>query len=156
MINYSISARNTTVTVEGVKQKVEKWFATPQLKGTLTTQEFADMMSAASGRYQSAQIFALVAIVAAQLVLQAKDSRRVQLGGLGTFGPALSSEGVLNAEDFNAKNHIKKVYINWARSNQFSELRGASFNLVATLNIKKAGTKATKKASNVVNVNPEN
>ena len=157
MINYSISKRSVTVTDStGVKTKADKWFAKPQSKGTLTTEEFATMMSSASGRYQSAQIFALICIVAEQLKLQAKDSRKVQLGGLGAFGPALSSEGVMNADDFNPRSHVKKVYLSWDKSSKFSTLRDAKFNLVPTLAIAQAGTKATKNASNVVNVNPEN
>ena len=158
MINYSIAKRSVTVTNddEGYKEKVEKWYPTVQTKGTVTISEFADMLAAASGHYQSSQVLALVSIIATQLVLQAKDSRRVVLGNIGTFGPALSSEGVLNAEDFNAGRDVKKVYLNWTKGSKFSKLSDAKFNLVPTIQIQKAGTKATKKASNVVNVNPEN
>ena len=157
MIHYSISLRSCTVqNPAGYKEKRDMWFATAQSQGTMSLGSFAEYLTVSNSHYQASQVTALVGIIAEQLKFQARQSRRVALGELGTFGPALSSEGVMNAEDFSPSRDIKKVYLAWDRSSRFSALRDARFTIVATRAIADAGRKAVKKASNIVNVNPEN
>ena len=60
------------------------------------------------------------------------EGKKVYLGELGAFYPAVSSTGATSASEFTAGN-IKKLTVNWTRGSDLKNMiHEANFNLVAT------------------------
>ena len=151
-INYSLSERNVTVKnpSTGVKEKVLKRYAKAQANGKMTLDEFCALVARTSKGYSASNIKALTVVLAAAVKANAKLSLRSQLGDLGFFGHGLTSEGVLDAQQFTPQSNIKKVYVKWTKGSRLATLLDATFTLVATNAAKSAGKKATKQAKSEV------
>lgn len=151
-INYSLSERNVTVKdpVTGVKTKVLKRYAKAQANGKMTLDEFCALVARTSKGYSASNIKALTVVLASALVANAKMSQRSQMGELGYFGHGLSSEGILDAQQFSPQSNVKKVYVKWTKGSRLANLTNATFTLISTRDVQKAGKKAQKQASSEI------
>ena len=80
------------------------------------------------------------------------ESKKIQLGELGSFSVALNTKGANTAALFTAEN-IKKVNVNWERGKLFKNLRDdATFQLVPS---RKAQEDAVADAKRQETLQPE-
>lgn len=164
MINYSLNYRTVKVadldangnkqyTAGGelIKKNVQKAYGTVQTIGTLSFDDFIRSV-AAQGAYSRADIYSIVNVITDALVDVIKLGQRVDLGDLGTFYPAISSVGVLDAKDFNPASHIKKAYVGWTKPKAMKKFDGATYQQVASRAIVAAANIANKAGASSFNV----
>ena len=156
-ILYTISLRNVTKKIDGVRTKVKQGYAVAKSRGTYDTDTFAKQMEAFAGNAYSRTAFtAIMADIKETLVEVLVDGKNVDLGTLGKFYPALSSEGVFDASKFNPQANIKKVYARWGRPEKLANIVDPkpSYELAPTTEISDAGKKAAKKAQHTAQIRP--
>lgn len=87
-----------------------KWYARPQMMGTVGIDELAALIEEKCTVHE-ADVVAVLKSLTGVMKQQIQLGYRVELPGLGTFKPGLSSQGVANQADFDARKHIKRMKI---------------------------------------------
>lgn len=156
-ILYTISLRNVTKTVDGVKTKVKMGYALAKQRGVNDTDKFASQMQSYAGNsYARTAFIGIMADIKDTLREIVADGFCVDCGQLGKFFPSLSSNGVYDASRFNPQADIKKVYARWKRPEKLANIQDPSplYELAPTTEITDAGKKAAKKAQHTAQIRP--
>lgn len=148
MIDFSINKQTNTNS-----PAIDAVYALPQVRATLTIEDFAQHIADHGAAYDRGDIAAILYKVVACLREQVLLGNQVELGDLGTFGPSVSSAGFKKsgkkAEDFTADD-IKVVTIRWRRGTAIKNMRQeAELNHVVSRKEQATGVKDVRK--NLVN-----
>ena len=148
--NTRVALRNedgSVITVDGVIQytKIPKWFPKAQVKAVLTPKDFYRYCVEHFGSvYGVVDLQACFDKIADCLIEQMLQGKRIDLGDLGAFKAAISSEGVEDATSFNPAIHIKKSYAGWTKPKAMKALEIDSFNRVSSIDLRTAALQADK------------
>lgn len=101
-------------------------YALPQVRTVLTIDDFADHIATHGAAYDRGDIAAILYKVVSCLKEQVLAGNQVELGDLGSFGPALSSTGYMKKggkpEEFTA-DAVKVVTIRWKKGAGIKNMR---------------------------------
>lgn len=105
-ILYSLALRKTKPSEENSELKV---YAVAQSRTTVDIEALSKHMAEHGSPFSVGTITGILTDAVDHIAELLHDGRRVELGSLGTIYVSLKSQGVTDAESFNAGEHIKKV-----------------------------------------------
>ena len=145
MLSYSVAVRPN----QG-KDKDEfpkKAYAALQLTEVVTLDEFATHIAEHGSVYNRGDIKAILCQSFDCLREMILEGKKVQLGDLGAFYPAIRSTGAPSAAEFTASN-ITCLTVNWSRGADLKNMVDeASFRLTASRSVQNAAVAAQKAAN---------
>ena len=110
----------------------KKVYATVQVDETYDLDAFARHIADHGSTYSRADVSAVLILAVDCMRELLLSGAKVDLGDLGTFRPAIRTEGAESADAFTA-NNIKKVNVRWTPGKPFKSLRDdAEFRFVPT------------------------
>ena len=144
-MNYSVAVRPN----HG-KDKEEyptKAYAALQLTEVVSLDEFANHIAEHGSVYNRGDIYAILCQSFDCLREFILEGKKVLLGDLGAFYPAIHSTGAPTAAEFSASN-ITCLTVNWARGEDLKNMVGeASFRLTTSRSVQTAAVAAQKAAN---------
>lgn len=133
----------------------KKAYASLQLTGIVTMSELANHMTEHNTVYSKGTIVGVITEMGAcmrELILQ---GYKIDLEGLGTFSPSISSTGALTKEEFTATN-IKTMGISFNPGSDFDNLRrDAQFERTISRKAQAAALKAENAGKTQADWTPE-
>ncbi len=121
---------HTTRTING---DVTGVYARAQKTQTMSLQKFAEHISEHNSKYNVADVTAVLISTVYCLREQLLEGKRINLGILGDFYPALVTRRAESIKDFTEDN-IVKVKVNWIPGEKFEDLRSvAEFEYLMTI-----------------------
>ena len=145
MLSYSVAVRPN----QG-KDKDEfpkKAYAALQLTEVVTLDEFATHIAEHGSVYNRGDIKAILCQSFDCLREMILEGKKVQLGDLGAFYPAIRSTGAPSAAEFTAAN-ITCLTVNWSRGADLKNMVDeANFRLTASRSVQNAAVAAQKAAN---------
>jgi len=129
MIDYSLSLLKNPMN----RDAAPKAYAKPQVRNTLTLEDFAQHISEHHSKYGKGDIQCILSEMVTCMREQLLLGNKVQLGEMGSFYVAFRCKGADTMADFNTSVNIKKVVANWVRGAKFKNLKeDASYQEVLT------------------------
>ncbi len=145
MINYSVAVRPNHGKDKDVNPK--KAYAALQLSDVVTLDEFAAHIAEHGSVYNRGDIQAILCQSFDCLREMILEGKKVQLGDLGAFYPAIRSTGADTAAEFTAAN-ITCLTVNWSRGTDLKNMVDeASFRLTTSRSVQNAAVAAQKAAN---------
>ena len=109
-----------------------KWYAKAQHVGTVDIAKLAKIMQR-NCTVKESDIKAVLTELVETMRDQLQDSKRVKLDGLGSFKLGIKSEGVLEACDYNVRQNIKNIRVNFQPETKVESYMGNSIRRNALL-----------------------
>ena len=148
MIDYSISMFH--VKSKGVD--CNKAFARTQVREVADLSVLAEHIASHNSKYTEGDIYAVLLETVNCMREFLLDGRKVYLGKLGAFTPAIRSRGADTIADF-TPNNIRALTVNWSKGAKFVNLKDdAEFNFVPTRAAQDLLKKAVKTGETLVDL----
>ncbi len=145
MLNYSVAVRPNQGNDKDEFPK--KAYAALQLTEVVTLDEFATHIAEHGSVYNRGDIKAILCQSFDCLREMILEGKKVQLGDLGAFYPAIRSTGAPSAAEFTASN-ITCLTVNWSRGADLKNMVDeANFRLTASRSVQSAAVAAQKAAN---------
>lgn len=87
-----------------------KWYARAAHDGTMTTDDLASIMQA-NCTVKRSDILAVMSELVETMTIQLQNSKRVKIGGLGTFKLGISTKPAAEAKDFSVAQNVKGTHV---------------------------------------------
>ena len=153
MIDYSVTGRPNPQE----KGTPPKYYASPQVSGNVSMNEFCRHIASHGSVYSRADVQSVLSQAVDCLREFLLDGKQISLGDMGTFKIGLNSKGTLTPEEFNPLHHIKSVHVNWTPGPDFRNLQGdAQWNLVANRRAQRLLLKAVTNGDSTVDLSKDN
>ncbi len=121
------------LTTHTIKGDVTGVYGRAQKTQTMSLQQFAEHISEHNSKYNVADVTAVLISTVYCLREQLLEGKKVNLGILGDFYPALVTRRAESIKDFTEDN-IVKVKVNWIPGEKFEDLRSvAEFEYLMTI-----------------------
>lgn len=145
MINYSVAVRPNRG--KDSAEYPKKAYAALQLTDTVTLEEFATHIADHGSVYSRGDVYAILCQEVDCLREMILEGKKVMLGDLGAFYPAVRSVGANSAAEFTASN-IKRLTVNWARGQSLSNMVDeATFRVTTSRSVQSAAVAAQRAAN---------
>ena len=130
MINYTLTEKSAKPGLKLAEIDERKIYGQTQISEVMDLRSFSQHIASHGSVYNRGDIYAVITQMVDCLHEQLLEGKKVQLGDLGSFSPAISTEGVETASEFSRK-HIKKRRVIWSPGEMFKDLISeADFQLV--------------------------
>lgn len=145
MINYSVAVRPNRG--KDSAEYPKKAYAALQLTDTVTLDEFATHIADHGSVYSRGDVYAILCQEVDCLREMILEGKKVMLGDLGAFYPAVRSVGANSAAEFTTSN-IKRLTVNWARGQSLSNMVDeATFRVTTSRSVQSAAVAAQRAAN---------
>ena len=145
MINYSVAVRPNRG--KDSAEYPKKAYAALQLTDTVTLEEFATHIADHGSVYSRGDVYAILCQEVDCLREMILEGKKVMLGDLGAFYPAVRSVGANSAAEFTTSN-IKRLTVNWARGQSLSNMVDeATFRVTTSRSVQSAAVAAQRAAN---------